>query len=350
MTARAQAGRPLKFFGLILSLWIISRIALSMPGARPPMTAPTTLAVAAPHVTPRWAMAAQAMAVLPPLPRRAAPLVRAAASPRTEPGMAIDLLDFIHFTVAFSNRHHGLDAEPGIRAPMLYPAPPPSFPPASTDRAPQTDRWRASAWMLWRPDRTNAATIASAGQLGASQVGARIDFDVAPTAAQRVAAYARVSRALVSPAQPEAAIGLSIQPSRRLPVSLALERRIALGDGARNAMAAMVVGGFGPTPVAPGLMAEGYAQAGVVGFKARDTFIDGRASLLRPIAGTPLTLGGTVSGGAQPHVHRVDVGPAVHLRLPIQPSAGRLMLEWRERIAGRAFPRSGLALTLAADF
>ncbi len=96
--------------------------------------------------------------------------------------------------------------------------------------------------------------------------------------------------------------------------------------------------------------AEAYAQGGVVGFRARDLFADGKFSLLIPIAKSPLKLGASISGGAQPSVERLDIGPEIQLRLPLPRLATRLSLEWRSRVAGHAAPPSGLAVTLGADF
>lgn len=93
-----------------------------------------------------------------------------------------------------------------------------------------------------------------------------------------------------------------------------------------------------------------YAQAGMVGLHARDLFIDGKMSLLTPIAHGPLRIGASLSGGAQPQVERLDIGPELQIRLPLPRIATRIAVEWRERIAGRAAPASGVALTLAADF
>lgn len=175
-------------------------------------------------------------------------------------------------------------------------------------------------------------------------------MDLNPGSSYRIAPYARVTAALGHPTAPEAALGLAYQPARRLPVSLALERRIALGKGARDAMAVMAVGGFGPTPVVAGLSAEAYGQAGIVGFRAHDRFLDGKISLMSPVERLPLRVGASLSGGAQPGIHRVDVGPEVQLQLSLPSAPARLSMEWRERIAGSARPASGLAITLAADF
>ncbi len=233
------------------------------------------------------------------------------------------------------------DAPASSPAPLALPAP---------SGMTAIDRWHLGVWLLWRPDGGSARGLTSGGQLGASQAGARLDIDLFPTAKPKVTAYARVSAALVRPAAPEAAIGLSLQPARRLPVSLALERRIALGRDARDAMAVMVVGGFGPAAIAGPLHAEAYAQGGIVGFQARDAFVDGKLSLFTPLPRSALRLGGSVSGGAQPGVHRIDIGPELQVRLPLPAASARLAVEWRERIAGRASPASGIAITLAADF
>ena len=53
---------------------------------------------------------------------------------------------------------------------------------------------------------------------------------------------------------------------------------------------------------------------------------------------------------AQPGVERLDLGPRVALGLPLGRTAATLAAEWRVRVAGDAAPRSGLAITLAADF
>jgi hypothetical protein len=204
------------------------------------------------------------------------------------------------------------------------------------------DRWQGSAWLLWRSGGGSSADLATVGRLGGSQAGARIDFDLMPRSSGRLAAYGRATTALQSPEAPETAIGLSYQPIRHIAVSLAAERRIALDTQARDA--------FGPKPVAGPIEASLYAQTGMVGLHKRDLFIDGKFSLLAPIKGSPLRVGLSLSGGAQPDVERLDIGPEIQFRLPLPAIAARIGIEWRERVAGQAKPASGLAVTLAADF
>nr|WP_255326307.1 hypothetical protein [Sphingobium sp. EM0848] len=217
-------------------------------------------------------------------------------------------------------------------------------------RAASVDRWHGSAWFLWRDGGATQADAIAGGKLGGSQAGVRIDFDLTPHSSSRATVYARASAALNRPASPEAALGLAWQPARAVPISFAAERRIALGKGGRNANAVMAVGGFGPTPVLPFLEVEAYAQGGMVGFRSNDLFVDGKMALLSPVRETPVRIGASLSGGAQPHVERLDIGPEIQVRLPIKPVAARLTVEWRERIAGHAAPLSGLAVTLGADF
>lgn len=209
-------------------------------------------------------------------------------------------------------------------------------------------RWSASLW-LYRRNGGNSDALARAGQLGGSQAGGRIEHALPGVAG--LAVYARATLALERPAAPEAALGLAWHaPTRPLPISIGVERRIALGAGGRDAMALVGVTGFGPKPVMAAFTLEAYGQAGVVGLHRRDAFADGRITLAHPLASERLSLGLSVSGGAQPGVRRLDIGPRLDLRLPLGKVTPRLSLEWRERIAGEARPGSGPALTLASDF
>jgi len=235
-----------------------------------------------------------------------------------------------------------MDATPAIN-------PAPALPLASPHPA-RIDRWHGSAWLLWREGSATRADAVTGGRLGGSQAGVRVDFDLTPQASSRAAAYARASIALNDPASPEGALGLAWQPARAIPISIAAERRIALGKGGRDANAVMAVGGFGPMRVAPSLEIEAYVQGGMVGFRSNDFFVDGKMSLLSPISNSPVRLGASLSGGAQPQVERLDIGPELQIRLPLKPAAARLGIEWRERIGGRAAPASGLAVTIGADF
>ncbi|HMP45030.1 MAG TPA: hypothetical protein PKD99_07990, partial [Sphingopyxis sp.] len=91
----------------------------------------------------------------------------------------------------------------------------------------------------------------------------------------------------------------------------------------------------------------------IVGARRRDGFADAALVVDREVARMPevsLHLGALAAGAAQPGAARADVGPRLTLRLPEVGEGSRVALDWRQRVAGDAEPRSGLALTLAADF
>jgi hypothetical protein len=212
-------------------------------------------------------------------------------------------------------------------------------------------RWAGTAWILWRPEM--GGSFVQAPLLGGSQAGARIDYRLTGGTAGQLSLYGRVSRAFIGPSSEEAALGIAWRLGD-LPVSLLAERRQRLGPGGRNGFAFIAAGGFGPQDIVPRLEAEGYAQAGIVGFPGADGFADGKASLgyrlTRAGADPRLTLGASLSGSIQPGAERVDIGPELRLRFPLGATSMRLSTEWRARIAGDARPSSGPAITLVADF
>jgi len=216
-------------------------------------------------------------------------------------------------------------------------------------------RWNGTAWLFWR-ERAQGAALSSAGQLGGSQAGMRIDRRIGQAGTggepSPVLVYGRITRALDAPHQGEAALGLAIKPlNGRTALTVGIERRVAMESGARNAFALIVAGGLNPTRLIGPVMAEGYAQAGIVGASQQDLFADGRLSLRAPLDRTQKVRAGiSFSGGAQPGVSRLDIGPMAETRLPLGTAQPRLVVEWRQRIAGQARPGSGLSVTLAADF
>lgn len=211
------------------------------------------------------------------------------------------------------------------------------------------ERWTGAAWLLWRYDSTGAP-LATQGRLGGSQAGVRIDHDIKSTRIGTFYGYARLSTALERPYSGETALGISLRPHFPLPVSLGFERRIKANEGGRNAFALVTTAGIGPYDMGSALKIEGYAQAGFVGFHRTDGFADGRLALTHSLIHQHVSAGLAVSGGAQPGLSRIDIGPVVEFSLPIQSFIPRLQLEWRERIGGHAMPDSGLAVTLASNF
>lgn len=212
--------------------------------------------------------------------------------------------------------------------------------------------WSLGGWAyVHGGDQPSPEGIAAASQLGGSQAGLRLAYGFGDTG--RVRAYGRATMAIRRTEQREVALGLAFAPLPRFPVDLAVERRIAAGQEGRSAFAVMVSGGVGDVSLPGGFRLDAYGQAGVVGARRRDGFVDGAVVVdrrLGPDDDAPLRLGALAAGAAQPGAARVDVGPRLTLRLPDIGEGSRVALDWRQRVAGDARPESGLALTLATDF
>lgn len=346
----AGRGRPVRFLLLLLLAWSASRAMLHVDFTtfgRSPAPAPAQLAAVPQPADARAGTPdpiRPALAPHPPEPRTLAKQGHSSRRDRAvDDAVTVDLMDFLDNALPFAGHSHGdpHGAHPG--ASHLRPLPPPL--PSGPGR-----KWRMSGWMLWRDGGEPGADYVPSGRLGGSQAGMRLDAELASPGGSVLRAYARASAALARPAAPEGALGLAYQPARRLPVSLAVERRIALGRGARDAMAFVAAGGFGPMALSPAIEAEAYVQTGFVGLRTADRFVDGKISAFALKPTDRLRLGASLSGGAQPDVSRLDIGPEMQVRLPSAPLASRLSVEWRMRVAGNAAPGSGLAVTLAADF
>lgn len=217
----------------------------------------------------------------------------------------------------------------------------PAIGPAGPDRevadtVPRS-RWSGDAYVFLR--RQGPAGLAPGAQLGGGQGFARLSYRL--DEAGRRAATARVSRA-TGVRQSEAAVGLrgAIAPG----VAMTVERRIALDAGGRSAWAAFAAAGVAGRTVGP-VVVDGYAQAGLVGARRRDMFVDGAMRAGRAVGVARVGLG--LWGAAQPGAARLDGGPYASVRLPAGLS---LAVDWRVRVAGDARPGSGLAMTVAAGF
>lgn len=209
-----------------------------------------------------------------------------------------------------------------------------------------------SAWLFLREGNGRPA-LAGIGQLGGSQAGIRATYRIAEARGAVAALSARLSRPIEGANGAEAAFGIAVRPARAVPVEVAFERRVALERGARDAWTIGAAGGVDRLPLPLDLELDAYAQAGIVGARSRDLYIDGAAAVQRQIAGwgrTTLQVGAGVWGGAQPGASRFDAGPRATLRFPAQTANVRISLDWRQRVAGNAEPDSGLALTIGTDF
>jgi len=211
--------------------------------------------------------------------------------------------------------------------------------------------WSLGGWLYLRQGGAAPGGIAAPGQLGGSQAGLRLAFGLDQSG--RVRGYSRATIAVQRPQQREVALGIAYAPVARWPVDVAIERRFAVGPEGRSAMAATVSGGVSGVALPGGFRLDAYGQAGVVGARRRDGFVDGAVVVDRRLGKdeeAPLRLGALAAAAAQPGAARVDIGPRLTLRLPKIGQGSRIAVDWRQRVAGDAAPESGLALTLAADF
>jgi hypothetical protein len=186
--------------------------------------------------------------------------------------------------------------------------------------------------------------------LGGSQIGGRIGYRVNEDAARPLSILARLYAPVNRPAGSEAALGLEWKPMAGLPVRVLGERRQRIGRQGRSAFALMAHGGVSDISIGGGLRAEGYAQAGVVGARAQDLFVDGFLAFTLPLSEQrKFSVGGAVWGAAQPGIARIDAGPRVSLTVPGAERV-RMTADWRFKLDGNASPASGPSLTLATDF
>ena len=216
--------------------------------------------------------------------------------------------------------------------------------PAQLIRAiPGIDRLSMSAWAMVRRE-PGSASLATNGQLGGSQAGTRLLWRFDPRLAASIRSSAPIGGVTRTA---EFAAGLRWQPSRHLPVALTVERRQSFGpDKGASGFALFAEGGLYDRPVIARFNLDAYLQAGVVGIRESAAFVDGSATLTRPVW-RQLSAGLGVWGGAQPGLARLDAGPRLSLRLG---RSMRIHADYRQRLLGQAAPGSGPVLTLAGDF
>lgn len=221
-------------------------------------------------------------------------------------------------------------------------------------------RWSVYGWSLVRQG-TSGGILAPGGQYGGSQAGLVVQWALAADP-HRPALHARATSALARGDDRTLALGLSARPLPKLPLDLAVERRLALASGQRDRWAVLAVVGAETALDRRGTQLAVYGQAGLVGLVQPQGFFDLQATATQPAhqrGGARLALGGGFWAGGQqnpdgqggkPWLYRVDIGPRASLTLPVERGALTFALDWRQRIDGQARPASGLALTLSAGF
>lgn len=213
-------------------------------------------------------------------------------------------------------------------------------------------RWQLSGYALVRTGGGRTG-IADNGQLGGSQFGLRAQRLLFRSGRLSLSANGRISGPVAEAIGNEAGIGLAIKRSGKIPVELIVERRVGLDKGGRNAVAALVATGFDDFHLPARLLLSGYVQAGFVGLKSRDGFVDGAIRAEHALLGFKkgnIRLGAVIAGSAQPGVARVDLGPTIAARFRVARSSVRVTAEWRERVIGNALPGSGPAITVGFDY
>lgn len=218
--------------------------------------------------------------------------------------------------------------------------------PAAAQGPARIDRVQMSAWALLRGRQgqpLGPTSLAANGTLGASQAGARLSYNYTRQIAATLRSSSNVGRR-----GGEVAAGVRLQPVSGLPVWITAERRQRIGryGGGRNAFALFVEGGVYQRAMPWRFSLDAYFQGGIVGFNTRDKFVDGALTLTRPLYRN-FSAGVGLWGAAQPGVYRVDAGPRVTMKVR---DNIRVHLDWRQRLAGKAEPGSGPAVTLAGDF
>ena len=189
---------------------------------------------------------------------------------------------------------------------------------------------------------------------GASQTGAVLRYRLDTASPHRPSATLRATAALGGSRGRAVALGLSARPLPALPVALHAELRASrMASGTKLRPAVFAVTELPRFTLPAGFAGEAYAQAGYVGGAAATAFVDGQLRVDRKLADVgpaELRAGAGAWGGAQEGAGRLDIGPTATIGLVGGQGAARLGLDWRFRVAGKAAPSSGPALTLSAGF
>lgn len=345
-------GHPVISLSAILSGWVGARAFMLMPVL---MAQSPTLALVGPSASSPAFAARPERPTPTPGPSHRISIILPDAIPAYTPIKAAVLDPPVAGTGIAPRTHLRIalaPPEPVLADPIAAQLPG-SLPLASGPVETPKGRPMVSAWLALRStaDRTSLAT---SGQLGGSQMGARLTVPVKSIAPHTLLGLsARASMPLQQARGKEAAMGVLMRREGPVPVELGIERRIAIDTGGRNAFAIVAVTGIYDRPITQLTTLSGYAQAGMVGLRRRDGFVDGAVSIDRKILSRTafsISAGGGAWGAAQPGLSRLDVGPVATIRVTGPSNALRISAAWRFRVAGNAEPGSGPALTIGTDF
>lgn len=369
--ATGRRGQPLWALGGVLVCWIALRAALfesstvhphivretaaeMIPLARSPVTRPIA------PIQPGDPQAGGPNAAQPTFAPAAGPVVLGSRAPSLldpppAPSMAPDRAQrAAGHNLLWMAAMGAIPLLPEVAAALsgTQPAPASGRVPGTRQR---TGRWSADAWLVWRPGSRALEPVGLVTPVyGASQAGAVLRYDLAPASRGRTSAYIRAVGGLEGRPEQDFAAGLALRPLSGLPVTAHGELRLSRREsGTTLRPAAFLSGGVDDAPLAAGITARGYAQAGYVGGREATAFADGNLIAEKPVwraRDSVLTTGAGVWGGAQRGAARLDLGPTASLRFRLGATAARLSADYRLRVAGNAEPSSGAALTLSAGF
>lgn len=215
------------------------------------------------------------------------------------------------------------------------------------------------AWSIRPRSACMTRASLSAPISSASQIGAVLNYRLAPDNARDPRLFVRAYQALVRRGESEVALGASARPLPRVPVRLFGELRYTRSAFRSEARpAAYAVTELAPLALPFCTRLEAYAQGGWVGGTDDTLFADGQASLTREIGQVAeatdnelrFSLGAGAWGGAQEGAHRFDLGLTMRLDVTLGAVPARVSLDWRERVEGDVGPGSGTAMTLSTRF
>jgi hypothetical protein len=328
-------GAPLRFAGAVIGGWVVGRVVALSPVPLPEKTLGLAPVRAAAPIERPGGMRFEPMA---PRVRSIEDTSRSAAPAHA--GVATALPRPVLPGRAAPQEITESSERPLIAQQVERPVSPPLLP-VRAGADPAAPRLAIDGWLVARPSGDTLAF----GQLGGSQAGARLTYAVDRD--RRIALSARISAPLAGRGR-EAGLGIDIRPGAA-PVHLLFEQRFAL-DGGKSRPAVTIIAG-GSTALPARLRVDVYAQGGAVW--RRGGFADGAAVASRTVAehaAARLELGGGLWGAAQRRLGRLDVGPSAALIAPVAGKTLRLQLDYRLRVAGKARPGSGPALTLGGSF
>jgi hypothetical protein len=340
---RPHKGRPMVMLGLLMALWVGARVALvsDWQGARPQEARlDMALAVPAAKVSSRWAG-------LPPPPSSPRP------TPRPRPRLDWDPLPSLMTPLPEAAVSVGVLGE---RTPSDTPQTTPAEPAVGIQPA-KMSRWSGDGWLAVRRggDHGVASGAGMAPSYGANQIGGVLRYRLDENDPHRISAYLRAYGAMNGSGEAEGAMGVSLRPLPIVPVLALVELRTSqFANGEIHPRPALsLVSQWQPWALGASFEAESYAQAGYVGGRGGTPFVDGQMRLEHLVSedgGVQMRLGAGAWGGAQQGAGRLDIGPTARFSVWSHGAGGRLALDWRFRVAGRAMPDSGPALTLSAGF